>query len=107
MASLAAAKMRSPESDRPMEDPMAEQDIAAVQRQHSDALMARANVTGVGIGERAGRPVIQVLVERKLPLEQLRPEDVIPSELDGWETDVVEVGRPVALDREEGDGDDG
>jgi len=86
---------------------MAEQDIAAVQRQHSDALMARANVTGVGIGERAGRPVIQVLVERKLPLEQLRPEDVIPSELDGWETDVVEVGRPVALDREEGDGDDG
>ena len=86
---------------------MAEQDVAAVQRQYSDALMALANVTGVGIGERAGRSVIQVLVERKLPVEQLRTEDVVPSELDGWETDVVEVGRPVALDREEGEGDDG
>jgi hypothetical protein len=107
MASLAAAKMRSSESDRPMEDPMAELDIAAVQRQHSDALMALPNVIGVGIGERAGRPVIQVLVERKLPVEQLRREDVVPSELDGWETNVVEVGRPVALDREEGEGDDG
>jgi hypothetical protein len=107
MASLAAAKMGSPVSDQPMEDPMAEQDIAAVQRQHTDALMALPNVTGVGIGERAGRPVIQVLVERKLPLEQLRPGDVVPSELDGWGTDVVEVGRPIALDREEGEGDDG
>jgi hypothetical protein len=90
-----------------MEDPMAEKDIAAVQRQHSDALMALPHVTGVGIGERAGRPVIQVLVDRKLPLERLRSEDVIPSELDGWETDVVEVGRPIALGHEEGEGDAG
>jgi hypothetical protein len=54
--------------------------------------LALPNVQGVGIGERAGRPVVKVFVTRKVPIDQLRAEDVVPGTLDGWETDVEEIG---------------
>ena len=71
---------------------MPEQDIEAVRRRHVDELMRLPNVTGVAIGERNGRPIIQVLVVRKIPLAKLRREEVVPKTLEGWETDVVEIG---------------
>ena len=71
---------------------MSEREIEHVRRDHEQELMALPNVVGVAIGERAGRPVIKVLVTRKLPLSELRPEEVVPEAIDGWESDVEEVG---------------
>lgn len=36
--------------------------------------------------------VIRVYVSKKLPKEQLKPSDIIPQEIDGVKTDVVEIG---------------
>lgn len=60
--------------------------------------MSRANVVGVGIGLRQvhGEPTndvaLVVMVSHKLPPSQLKPEDLIPHELDGVPVDVQEVG---------------
>lgn len=54
--------------------------------------MRLPNVTGVGLGEKAGKPAIMVLVTRKVPESSLRPQDIVPTALGGYETDVVETG---------------
>ncbi|HMK07758.1 MAG TPA: hypothetical protein VK449_01885 [Anaerolineales bacterium] len=65
---------------------------------HEAALLAKANVLGVGVGlrQRSGRGVQQVtivvLVRQKVPLAQLAPPDRIPAEIDGVPIDVQEVG---------------
>ena len=72
--------------------------VRAVKSAHEDELMAKANVVGVGIGlrQRGGKPTNEValvaMVTRKVPLSQLKPEDVIPAELEGIPVDVQEVG---------------
>jgi hypothetical protein len=84
-------------SDRELEH------LRAVKATHEADLMRKANVVGVGIGlrrtggEMTGEPVIVVSVTRKLPIFQLRPEDVIPRELDGVPVDVQAVGHLRAL----------
>jgi hypothetical protein len=67
-------------------------DIRDVQQRHQDAIMRLPNVVGVGIGEKAGRAILKVFVSRKLPETQLAPEDIVPSEIEGYETDVEEIG---------------
>jgi hypothetical protein len=67
-------------------------DIEAVMRQHEDELMNLPNVTGVGIGDMNGKKVIKVFVTHKVPISALRPEEVIPAQLAGWEVDVEESG---------------
>ncbi len=70
----------------------------AVKQVYQDVLMSKPNVVGVGIGLRhkAGRRTdevsLVVMVSRKLPIEMLAPQDVIPSEIDGVVVDVKEVG---------------
>ncbi len=60
--------------------------------------MSKANVVGVGIGlrQRQGQPgeeiVLVVMVSRKVSREQLRPQDIIPQEIEGVPVDVQEVG---------------
>lgn len=71
-------------------------DIEAVLRKHEDALLAYPNVNGVGIGERAGNPVIKVLVARKVPESSLPPDQILPKMLDGCELDVEEIGEITA-----------
>lgn len=77
--------------------------VRSVRDAHEADLMRKANVVGVGIGlrQRGGmltdEPAIIVSVTRKLPLSQLVPEDVIPSELDGVPVDVQVVGELMAL----------
>ena len=61
-------------------------------RKAEPVLMTKANVVGVGSGERNGKPVIAVLVTRKMPMDGLRKDDVIPKSISGFPTDVVEVG---------------
>jgi hypothetical protein len=67
-------------------------DIEAVQQKYQDRLMELPNVTGVGIGQKAGKEVLKVFVTRKLPASALRPEELVPKTLDGYATDVEEIG---------------
>ncbi len=51
-------------------------------------------VTG---GKSTGRPAIIVGVSKKLPLNQLRPREIIPKLIEGLETDIVEFQIPSIL----------
>jgi hypothetical protein len=70
----------------------------AVKKAYTNDLLAKANVVGVGLGhKRIGltetpEESITVLVRKKVPTFQLSPSDVVPTTVDGWPTDVVEVG---------------
>ena len=74
-----------------------------VKERHLAELLSKANVVSVGVGyrQRAGQlteeVVLVVNVMRKLPLYQLRPQDVIPPVLDGVPVDVQESGAVRAL----------
>jgi len=65
---------------------------------HQTSLLAKPNVVGVGVGlrRRAGRMLdevtIVVLVRRKRAAASLAPEALIPAEVGGVPTDVLEVG---------------
>lgn len=65
---------------------------------HEDTLLAKRNVVGVGVGyknkqgESSGDVAVVVLVEQKLPLAALAVDDLVPRELEGMKTDVLEVG---------------
>ncbi len=78
-------------------------DFAQVRKAKEDAeaqLRKLGNVHAVGIGKKkvAGRYLdeicIAILVDRKLPLDQLSPADVVPPEIEGIPTDVLETPRP-------------
>lgn len=66
--------------------------IKAVKEKNEERLMRMPNVTGVGIGEKTGKPVIKVFVTHKVPESALHPQEVVPKALEGWETDVEEIG---------------
>ncbi len=66
--------------------------IHDVKAKYEAQLMRLPNVTGVGIGEKAGKPVIRVLVTHKVPESTLRPEETVPKTLEGSAVDVEEVG---------------
>ena len=73
--------------------------IQKVKTVHEAELLAKANVTGVGIGfrqrhkKRTDDVVLVVMVEKKVPRAQLAPEDIIPGQIDGVPVDVQESGR--------------
>jgi hypothetical protein len=66
--------------------------IEEAKSRHEAELLGLPNVIGVGIGERAGKPVIKVFVTEKVPGSQLAPEERVPSSLDGHEIDVEAIG---------------
>lgn len=74
-----------------------------VKARHEARLMKKANVIGVGVGfrERGGKPTDEVAlivnVTRKLSGDQVAPEDLIPSEIEGVAVDVHETGEIRAL----------
>jgi hypothetical protein len=70
--------------------------LREVRQRHEPALLALPNVVGVSDETVEGRDVILVLVSRKVPREQLAPGEVVPEELEGFPTDVVEIGAPTA-----------
>ena len=76
--------------------------IRSVLKAHQNALMAKPNVVGVGIGFRETHGVrtdtvgIVVLVSHKFPAAELSPEALLPTELDGIPVDVQEVGKVAA-----------
>ncbi len=64
--------------------------------------MSRQNVVACGVGYKiaggkaTGTPSIVVSVSRKLPVAQLTPADLIPSQVQNAPTDVIETGEIVA-----------
>ncbi|HMA13413.1 MAG: hypothetical protein ACM35H_04230 [Bacteroidota bacterium] len=71
-------------------------DIETVLRRHEDDLLAYPNVNAVAIGQRAGRPVIKIMVVRKVPETSLPAGQVLPKELEGFAVDVEEIGEITA-----------
>jgi len=66
--------------------------IETVREQNEELLMRLPNVTGVGIGERAGKTVIKVFVTHKVPESALRTQEIVPKSLESYEIDVEEIG---------------
>lgn len=68
-----------------------------------EKLLELRNVVGVGAGykmvggNKTDTIAIVAMVEKKLPLEALDSSDKIPQEIGGFITDVIEVGKIVAL----------
>ena len=61
-------------------------------QKYENDMMELPNVTGLGVGEKAGKTVIKVFVTNKVPISDLKEHDIIPKELNGYETDVEEIG---------------
>jgi len=74
-----------------------------VQNKYLTELMDKKHVMGVAVGlvQKGGAPTgevgLVVMVDTKVPLEQLDPKDRIPETLDGVQVDVQEIGVPRAL----------
>ena len=74
--------------------------IRSVKEKVEAELRKYPNVHAVGIGEKyvggksTGEKAILILVTRKKPLEQLKQEEVAPAEIEGIQTDVIEVPMP-------------
>jgi hypothetical protein len=68
------------------------------QKRFQWSLLAKAGVVGVGLGyrdfkgEKTDELVMVALVEEKKPIETLSRDDLVPREIDGIKTDVLEVG---------------
>lgn len=64
-----------------------------------NTFLRQNNVMGVGLGHkeignlRTKQLSVVVLVEKKLPVKELKRSHVVPSKIDGIDTDVIEVGR--------------
>jgi hypothetical protein len=48
-------------------------------------------------GQRTSEPAIIVFLSRKRPLEEVSPDEVVPAEIDGIQTDVIEASKPRKL----------
>jgi len=66
--------------------------IERVRIKFEEQLMQLPNVTGVSIGEKAGKEVIKVFVTCKVPEHALLPQEVVPKMLEGYKTEVEEIG---------------
>jgi hypothetical protein len=79
------------------------EEIRAVKEKHGTAIMAKENVVGLGVGYKETKGVktdrlaLVVMVRKKVSAEELKEGDVIPAEIEGVITDVIEVGEIVAL----------
>jgi hypothetical protein len=73
-------------------------------RKHADELLSKPGVYAVGLGEkvskgkRTGKKALICSIKQKKPLAQLTNEELIPQDVDGIPTDIVEIGdRPRAF----------
>jgi len=77
--------------------------IRRVRARHEADLLRKRGVVGVGVGRRevggemTDQLCLLVMVENKVCLEELAPEDRIPSEVEGVPVDVRAVGPIKAL----------
>jgi len=72
--------------------------VTVVKEQHKTALITRPNVVGVGVGEKethghkTGEICVIVMVRVKVPKAGLSPQALVPREVNGIPTDVIQVG---------------
>lgn len=71
-------------------------DINTIKQKYEDQIMELPNVTGVGIGEKAGTEVIKVFVTQKISESELQPQEIVPKSLEEYKTDVEEIGTVTA-----------
>jgi hypothetical protein len=77
---------------------MSTEQAKEAQAVHQDRLLQKQNVVGVAVGYKDAKGAktdevaVVVLVAEKKPIAALSAEDLVPPELDGMRTDVVEVG---------------
>lgn len=77
--------------------------LKAVKQDHQDELMQKPNVVGVAIGKRkqngklTDEVALVVMVSKKVPVDQIDPEDILPSQIEGVPVDVQQVGDIRAL----------
>ena len=70
---------------------------------HQETILGKPNVVGVGVGLKSahgrttGELALTALVRKKVPEAALAPQEMVPAELDGVPTDVLEVGDLRAL----------
>lgn len=82
---------------------MPQQEALKVKEANKEAILARPNVVGVGVGYRrvnglpTGEVSVVVMVRQKLPLSDLPASAVLPRQLERVDVDVVQVGELRAL----------
>jgi len=86
-----------------MSDIVSLEQVRAVKARWEERLLRKKNVVGVGIGFKQEKGQITdklaliISVRQREDPSQLAPEDLIPSEIEGVPTDVIEVGEIRAL----------
>lgn len=97
----AGAPPEPKDSAGPAPEDAAYQKAKKAKELHSSRLMGLVNVVGVGVSRKRRRgqtlPLwcVMVYVSKKIPASFLPPEEVIPPEVEGVPTDVVEMGVPI------------
>ena len=73
-------------------------EIKQIKDTHKEALLSKPNVIGLGTGYkiskgvRTGEKCLITQVRQKMPLDGLSPQSVVPKQVDGVLTDVIEIG---------------
>jgi hypothetical protein len=73
--------------------------ISDIQARYADELMTKEHVVGVGMGmakvkgEYTDELALVVLVDKKVPMDELAPPDRIPATIEGVRVDVQETGK--------------
>lgn len=70
---------------------MREEEIDKLIRSKPNVLSWRSDLTKIKNGKSTGEPCITVFVTRKIRASELKPDELIPPEIDGVKTDVVEL----------------
>jgi len=82
---------------------LGQEEVTWVKERHKELILAKPNVVGVGTGFKQSRGrttdklCVLALVREKVPKAGLHPDSLVPSELDGVRTDVIQVGELRAL----------
>jgi len=59
---------------------------------YEERMFGLPNVIGISLGKNAGSKVIKVYVTHKRTKSSLQSNEIIPNTLEGYSTDVVEIG---------------
>ncbi|HDR4949090.1 hypothetical protein NPM06_32590 [Bacillus cereus] len=67
-------------------------ELEQVVHKYETDLLRLPYVVGVGMGFAQGKEVIQVFVSKKVPCSQLKDTEQIPTQLETYPTNIIEVG---------------
>ncbi|MDO9536111.1 MAG: hypothetical protein Q7J85_12470 [Bacillota bacterium] len=70
--------------------------IESIMKKYENKLMSLPDVVCVGIGIKSGRDVIKIFVKEKTGESISRIFEKVPKTLDGYETDVEEIGEVIS-----------